>query len=146
MSTSFLLDFYYGGVPLGKKFGDQRTGNVRLWALIPKHYIHIQFCNTYKNFHSEYSPTTACTFGVHDCDDFWQMGEEQYFTYVTSHICQTIGESAQSGTPNACIFSPLVAHPVPPLQKLWGGVWERYYYLQEELFGVKVAIDTRKDI
>lgn len=41
------------------------------------------------------------------------MGEEQYFTYVTSHICQTIGESAQSGTPNACIFSPLVAHPVP---------------------------------
>lgn len=74
------------------------------------------------------------------------MGEEQYFTYVTSHICQTIGESAQSGTPNACIFSPLVAHPPPyPSSKTLRRGMKRYY-LQEELFGVKVAIDTRKDI
>lgn len=73
------------------------------------------------------------------------MGEEQYFTYVTSHICQTIGESAQSGTPNACIFSPLVAHPRTPSSKTLRRSMKRYY-LQEELLGVKVAIDTRSDL
>ena len=71
-------------------------------------------------------PQLRSTFGVLDCDDFWQRREEQYFMYVTSRICQTFGKSAQSRTPNAYLFSPLGACPIPLFPKLWVK-WERKY-------------------
>lgn len=87
-------------------------------------------------------PQLRSTFGVLDCDDFWQRREEQYFMYVTSRICQTFGKSTQSRTPNACIFSPLGAYPTPLFPKLWvRGVGKKIRMLSEQCKCKYIVVD-----